>query len=184
MWSKFCLLFGLLSFSTLGMAQGEFNPPNTEDAIEAEFNKRIKKEYLNRVYIPKDLADCFIQLNKLIDDESKQKFKVAPEEVVSRKLHFSLGRWMMVNWSFYQGSRLSAYLKDLGIHEPDDMARFIIISYHRNLNRKELKVKEQIAFYQDYRKKELDSKRAEGEVIHEEKRIRAKPPEKKEDNKQ
>ncbi len=174
---KLCLLLVMLTFSVLAFTQKEFTPPSTEEAIEAEFQKRIKKEYLNRVYIPKDLADCFIQLNKLIDDDSKKKFKIAPEEVVSRKLHFSLGRWMMVNWSFYQGSRLSAYLKDLGIHEPDDMARFIIISYHRNLNRKELKIKEQITFYQEYREKERLEKQAGGEVIHEEKRIRTTPPE-------
>ena len=82
------------------LAQGEL--PSTDAEIEAEYQRRIKKEYLNRVYIPKDLADCFIQLNKLIDEESKAKFKRAPEEVVVRKLHFSLGRWMIHYWSFYQ----------------------------------------------------------------------------------
>ncbi len=176
---KLCLLLIMSTLSVFAFTQKEFTPPSTEGAIEAEYQKRIKKEYLNRVYIPKDLADCFIQLNKLIDEGSKKKFKVAPEEVVSRKLHFSLGRWMMVNWSFYQGSRLSAYLKDLGIYEPDDMARFIIISYHRNLNRKELKIKEQITFYKEYREKKRIEKQAAGEVIHEEKRILSAPPENK-----
>lgn len=173
---KLNLVLGLILTAGLAFAQ-EYNPPATEDAIEAEYQKRIKKEYLNRVYIPKDLADCFIQLNKLIDEESKRKFKTAPEEVVARKLHFSLGRWMMVNWSFYQGSRLSAYLKNIGIFYPDDMARFIIISYHRNLNRKELKVKEQVEFYQEYRKKKFEEEKTDGEVIYEEKRILEKAPE-------
>ena len=154
----------------VGGLKAQEDPPSTDEAIEQEYQKRIKKEYLNRVYIPKDLADCFIQLNQLIDDESKQKFKRAPEDVVARKLHFSLGRWMIHNWSFYQGSRLSAYLKGLGIHYPDDMARFIIISYHRNLNRQELNVKEQIEYYQQLREKEHQEAKTRGEVIYEEKR--------------
>ena len=177
MLKKLCFLLGILIITASLRAQEDFNPPSNEDAIEAEYQKRIKKEYLDRVYIPKDLTDCFIQLNKLIDQESKVKFKSAPEEVVAQKLHFSLGRWMMVNWSFYQGSRLSAYLKDLGIHYPDDMARFIIISYHRNLNRKELKIKEQVEFYQAYRQKLLEEERAGGKVIYEETRKRTTPPE-------
>lgn len=157
-------------------AQKSENPPGSEDAIEAEYQKRIKKEYLAGVYIPKDLADCFIQLNKLIDDQSKAKFKSAPEEVVAKKLHFSLGRWMMVNWSLYRGSRLSAYLKNVGVHFPDDMARFIIISYHRNLNRSELKIKEQVEYYQEYRKKKFDEEREAGEVIFEQKKKLTEPP--------
>ncbi len=162
-------LLGLLCGMGSLLAQGEL--PSSDADIEAEYQRRIKKEYLNRVYIPKDLADCFIQLNKLIDDESQAKFKNAPEDVVVRKLHFSLGRWMIHNWSFYQGSRLSAYLKDLGVHYPDDMARFIIITYHRNLNRNELKVKELVTVFQEERKKEFDSARSGGEVLHEESRI-------------
>src|SRR5690606_32780541 len=93
----------VLHFTYYSTAQ-EF--PVTEDQFEKEYQKRIQKEFLNGVYIPKDLADCFVQLNRLTDDASKTKFKNMPEEDAARKLHFSLGRWIIYNWGFYEGSRL------------------------------------------------------------------------------
>jgi Domain of unknown function (DUF6794) len=148
------------------------NPPATEDAFEEEYQKRITKENINGVYIPKDLADCFIQLNRLIDDESKAKFKKMSEADAATKLHFSLGRWIIYNWSFYEGSRLSFYLKNLGVSHPDDMARFIIITYHRNLNREKLNVKELIDYFKMKKEKEKKKRLDEGEVIFEETRKR------------
>ena len=108
---------------------------------EQAYQKRIKKERLFGVYIPKDLGDAFAQLNRLISKESKAKFKKANETIAVRKLHFSFGRWMIYNWSFYEGSRFSDYLRKLGIYDPDDMARFVMTTYHRNLNKKPLNVK-------------------------------------------
>ena len=168
---KILMMILLINCALISFAQ---NPPNTEDEFEIAYQKRIQKEYLNGVYIPKDLADCFIQLNRLTDDESKKKFKTMSEADAATKLHFSLGRWMIYNWSFYEGSRLSYYLKNLGISHPDDMAKFIIITYHRNLNKNKLEVK---ALIDDFAKKkeEEEKKRLEGgTIIHEETRIREK----------
>lgn len=159
----------VLHFTYYSTAQ-EF--PVTEDQFEKEYQKRIQKEFLNGVYIPKDLADCFVQLNRLTDDASKTKFKNMPEEDAARKLHFSLGRWIIYNWGFYEGSRLSFYLTNLGIGHPDDMAQFIIIAYHRNLNKNKLKVKELIDHYQAKREAEKKKRLQEGEIIHEETRKR------------
>lgn len=146
-----------------------------EQKYELEYQKRIKKEYLNRVYIPADLAEAFIQLNGLIDAESKKKFLSIDEQQAARKLHFSLGRWMMHNWGFYEGSRLSHYLKGLGITYPDDMARFIIITYHRNLSKTKLEVKALIDGFVEMREAEFQEKLKESEVIHQESRIVPKP---------
>ena len=147
-------------------------PPAIEDEFEKQYQKRIKKEVVNGVYIPMDLADCFIQLNQLIDKDSKNKFKNMSEGDASTKLHFSLGRWIIYNWSFYEGSRLSFYLKNLGISHPDDMAQFIIITYHRNLNKVQLDVKALIDHYQAKQENAKKKKREEGEVIFEETRKR------------
>jgi hypothetical protein len=94
------------------------------------------------------------------------------EEDAAIKLHFSLGRWMIYNWGFYEGSRLSYYLKNLGIGHPDDMAQFIIITYHRNLNKTKLNVKELIDHYKLKTEKARKERLEKGEVIHEEKRKR------------
>lgn len=160
------LLLGLSS-GTLLLSQ---DPANNESEYEAAYQKRIQKPYLNQVYIPADMAEAFAEFNRLIDQDSKKKFKSVPEDIAARKLHFSFGRWMTVNWSFYEGSRFSHYLKQVGVTHPDDMARFVIISYHRYLNKKPLEIKEQVTFYQEKRKAELEARRAQGKVIHSETR--------------
>ncbi len=129
------------------------------------YQKRIKKERLFGVYIPKDLGDAFAQLNKLISRESKNKFKNANEGVAIRKLHFSFGRWMIYNWGFYEGSRFSYYLKKLGIYDPDDMARFVMTAYHRNLNKKPLEIKNLIEEIQANRKRIKEKRLRKGTVI-------------------
>lgn len=112
-----------------------------ESDFEKQFQQRIKKDVINGVYIPQDLAECFQELNKKISEESKRKFKAMSEADAATKLHFSLGRWIWHNWSLYGGSRLSVYLNAVGVHHPEDMAKLIIISYHRYLNKKPLEVK-------------------------------------------
>lgn len=171
--SRIAFLVSLFSLiSILSFAQG---PPVYESDFEKKYKRNIQKDYLHGVYIPKDLADAFVQLNKLIDTDSKTKFKNAQEDIVADKLFFSLGRWIIHNWNFYGGSRFSHYIKNLGIHHPEDMARFVIIAYHRNLNRNSLNIKELI---QSFRKKQEQEKQKlfeNGEILHEEKRQRPRP---------
>lgn len=144
--------------------------PSTDEEFEKSYQTRIKKERLHGIYIPKDLADAFIQLNKLIDHQTKEQFRNMQEEQL-HKLGY-LGVWIISNWGFYEGSRLSHYLKEVGIHHPEDMAHFIILTYHRNLNRNKLNVKTLVDFYQQKEKEKLEKKQKEGTILHEEKRIR------------
>lgn len=170
---KILLLSLIIIWTGVSFAQERLT---VEEAYQKEYKKRIKKEYIYGVYIPKDLADAFVQLNRLTNKESKQIFKNMPEELAAKKLHFSLGRWIIYNWGFYKGSRLSHYIKKMGINHPDDMAHFIITSYHRNLLKKKLDIKAQIEFYQKKRKKEIDARKKRGTVIFQETRQRAKKP--------
>lgn len=149
------------------------SPPSSEKEYQAAYKKRIQEEYLYDVYIPMDLTDAFIQLNKLIEPSAKSEFKKMPEAAASRGLHYSFGRWMIHNWGFYGGSRLSHFIRELGIAHPDDMAQFIIISYHRSLNKNPLNVKEQVQYYQEKRKQLIEDKRKEnGKIISTTKRKR------------
>ena len=108
---------------------------------ELIYQQRIKKEQINGVYIPADLSECFIELNKKISREAKANFKVLEETTAAQKSYFGLGRWIWHNWSFYEGSRLSVYLNKVGVNHPEDMSQLIIITYHRYLNIKDLDVK-------------------------------------------
>jgi hypothetical protein len=151
---------------------GQEGPPNNKSEFEKGYEWRIRREVLNGVYIPKDLGDAFNELNKKIDKESQIKFAQVNEDTAASKLHFSLGRWMIVNWSFYEGSRFADYLRSAGISYPDDMARFVIITYHRYLNDEPLKVKELAQAIKERRKSEFEEKREQGTVIFEETRTR------------
>ena len=140
---------------TIGWADMYAQVPESAKQYEKEYNRRIKKEYLNEVYIPKDLTDAFIEIKRLSDKSSIASFQMAEEDTVAKKLYFSLGRWMIVNWGFHGGSRLSHWLKTkVGVSHPEDQAIFIIRTFHRSLNKKELGVKELVATLKENRNKE------------------------------
>jgi hypothetical protein len=143
-------------------------PANTEEEYQKRYNERITKDKLHGVYIPKNLDDAFVQLDKNISAESKEKIKVIPEDTVDALLHNRLGRWMITNWCFYEGSRFSHYLRSAGVTYPDDMADFTIIAYHRHLNGKPVELRELAKFYRESRKKEFEAQKKEGKVLKEE----------------
>lgn len=165
----FLLSLFLTLVSTPVFSQIE-KPAETKDEYESIYQQRIEQENINGVYIPRDLADAFAQLNRLIDAESKRKFLAVDEAEAARKLHFSLGRWITRNWGFYEGSRLSHYIRRIGVYHPDDMARFVIVSYHRYLNKKDLDIKEQLEFYQEKQAAQRKEYIEQGTILYQEKR--------------
>lgn len=167
------LFASFLFVFALGNLLAQEKPLTQEEQFQKEYAKRIKKERLYGVYIPKDIPDAFTQLNKLTARESKAAFKSVPENIAVKKLHFSLGRWITHNWGFYEGSRLSHYLKGLGTSHPEDQAKVIIIAYHRYLNKQPIKLKELGTQFQEARKKMLEERKNKGEVIFKEKRKRS-----------
>ena len=165
-------LFFILCFSASEVAAQK--PPETATEYERAYQQRIQREMINGVYIPKDMSEAFVELNRLVDEESRNKFKAIPETVAAEKLHFSFGRWLIKNWSFYEGSRLSVYLNQIGLFHPDDLARFVVITYHRNLNREPLEVKALVEQLQEARQ-QLEATRRQNApktIISEEKRKR------------
>lgn len=128
----------------------------TEAEIEAIYQERIKQEMINGVYIPVDLEDAHQELERLADPAGLASFKKAPEADVARKLHFGLGRWIMVNWGIDQGSRVSHYFRQKGISVPDDIVRVIIVTWHRKLNGHPQKLDEEIAVI----KKKMEEEKA------------------------
>lgn len=170
--TKFFLLLALGSATTAVF--GQFTPANNEEEFERQYQERIKKDILNGVYIPKNLDDVFVQLNKLISPESQTTIKAIPEDSVCILLHRRLGQWMIMNWSFYEGSRLSNYLRSAGITYPDDMADFLLLAYHRNLNGKPVNIKELAVGFRERRKQEYLEEHENLPVIFEEKRKKNK----------
>lgn len=122
--------------------------------IEKKWSDEDKVRYttdsLRGVYIPKDLEDCFKQIDSFWNDSTRMKVKQWTEDEFAGHAHFGFGMWMRNNWQLWGGSRLSKYFNEMGISHPDDMSGIILDSYHRNLNNKEIKLEEQVQHYKDY----------------------------------
>ncbi|MEO7175590.1 MAG: DUF6794 domain-containing protein [Saprospiraceae bacterium] len=149
--SYFFFLFAFL-FAQSAFAQ---EPTNSEAETKKRYEERIAKSRILGVYIPKDENDAMKELDRLIDESSKAKLKAHTEQEAMKKLHFSFGLWMITNWSFYEGSRLSAYMRQNGVSYPDDMAEILIACYHRHLNGTSLRFSELCAQYKASRDKEF-----------------------------
>ena len=131
---------------------GQSEIPGTRAQYDAMYQERIKKTHLHGAYIPLDLTDAFVELKKRIETKDLEAFKNMPEQTATLRLHYSFGRWIIHNWGFYGGSRLSHYIKQFGITHPDDMAQLILSAFHRSLNSKPIELKELVSFYKDKRK--------------------------------
>lgn len=106
-----------------------------EDAV------RFTTDTLRGVYIPKDLEECFVQLDSLLSDSLKAQIKVLSEDEFSTTAHFGLGLQLRNQWQLWGGSRLSKYLYDLNIYHPDHMSNFILRNYHQRLTSKAIDIK-------------------------------------------
>lgn len=142
----------------------------SEEEFKKQYELNIKKTRLDGVYIPADLEEAFEELQNLSTPEDIQKFKNGPENIVARKLHFGLGRWMAVNWKFYSGSRLSHLLKGKGLLSPDHMSQFMIIAFHRKLNNIPLEEDELILLLKEKRMDELSDQISRTKLLKEETR--------------
>ena len=140
--------------------------PNDAASYQKEYAKRITKERLFGVYIPKNLDESFVELDKKMAAQGKLKFQTMTEsEVVGKVL---LHRWLYQNWGFELGSRISHAIKtDFGVSFPDDAIDFILLSYHRKLLGKELQTNELAAIYKEKRKKAWEEKQKKATVVEE-----------------
>ncbi len=158
------LVFGLIVICGLCPADAQ-QDTTYQERYEVEYARRIAMTHINGRYIPRDVNEAMVRLDKLVDPVGKAKFKAQHEETAVKKIHFSFGRWIIYNWGFYEGSRLSHQLKKIGITYPDDMARTIMTCYHRHLHGKPLEVEKLADHFAEIRKKEVQSRLLEGQVI-------------------
>lgn len=128
------------------------------------------KEEINGVYIPSTMSEAFREIISLSSDSSLDKLKAAPEEVAATKLHLGLGKWIAAKWNFYEGSRFTKYLNELGVSFPDDMIQFTIVSFHRYLNKRDLNLEERASVYQKKRQLEHEERLKSARILSKRKR--------------
>ncbi|MEZ4687504.1 MAG: DUF6794 domain-containing protein [Bacteroidia bacterium] len=121
---KTCILFALLISMQFAFAQKQTKPHNLEQ--------------------------CFAQLDEMLADSTKDKIMAGSEDDFVVNSHFGLGRWMRNNWGLWGNSKLRKFFKKMGLFHPDDMSSIILRSYYRYLKDEEIRLEEQVKFYQDY----------------------------------
>ncbi len=104
--------------------------------------------------IPKNLEECFIELKKILPEGALEKFKNTKEDEAVVNAHFGLGIWIRNEWIRNRPGEsqrpLKKYFSDIGIYHPDDMSSIILRSFHRYLNSKDIKLEQQVNYYQEY----------------------------------
>ena len=107
-----------------------------QDKRAREYQLRIEMDSINGVYIPKDIEDCCVQLDKILSEKDKEYIKGLLKEDILKHLHFGLGMWIRNNWGLWGGSRLQQYFFDKKIDHPDGMSGEILRAYYDWLNKK------------------------------------------------
>jgi len=155
MFLRYILLITITLTLSSAYAQDKAPMPTTPEEAEAKYAKNIKKSRINGVYIPKDHIEALQELKEMSPAESLAKFRTQSEDMVVKKLHFGLGRWIRYNWNFYEGSRLAEHLKTMGVSHPDDMSTFLMKLLHRDLNGNPANEKELAAELSEARSKKI-----------------------------
>lgn len=105
-----------------------------KDICNSYVAENIQKDSIDGVYIPKDIKDCFLQLDKLLSEEDRSTIRNLENAEETIQFHHSLGMWIRNNWGLWGGSRLSKYLLSNGLKEPDEMSATILELYYHWLN--------------------------------------------------
>lgn len=139
--------------------------------MDSLYQANLSKKKINGVYIPVDMKEAFRELIHLSSEKSLDKLKAAPEEIAATKLHLGLGKWISAKWNFYEGSRFTQYLNDLGVTHPDDMIQFTIVSFHRFLNQRDLALQQRADAYKLKRENEFAERLKKARTIEKRKRV-------------
>lgn len=124
-----------------------------EDKWRAEDKVRYSTDTLRGVYIPKDLEDCFKQIDSFWNDTVKNEVRTMTSSEFGGNTHFGIGLWMRNNWQLWGGSRLSKYMNDLGIYHPDNMSGTILSLYYKYLTEEEFDLAKEIEKIKEQRSK-------------------------------
>lgn len=98
------------------------------------YKKRIIADSINGLYIPKNLEECFLELNKLLKTKDIETIKKLEDRDKTILYHHGFGTWLRNNWGLWNGSRLQIYFIKKGITHPDGMSVTILKYYYDWLN--------------------------------------------------
>src|SRR3712207_2155195 len=84
-----------------------------------EYQRRLTAEAIGGVYIPKDLGECFAELDRMLSEVDREEMRALPKPKEMIRYHFGLGMSLRNRWGLWGGSRLRKYFADRGVEHPD-----------------------------------------------------------------
>lgn len=113
---------------------------------QLEINPTLDPQSHTGFFIPGDVQECFVELDKMLPTNVRENLRANPDESLTSE-HFGLGLWMRNNWGLWSGkSRLKQHFDGLGIQNADSISSIILSSYWRYLNGKPLELPRQIVY--------------------------------------
>ena len=109
------------------------NPTNLEEAVKYLINH--------------------LQSSEGAIDESKHWASLDEDYAVS-SIHMFAGMSLRNKLELWHENDLTKWFNSIGIVHPDDISGIIFTSTHRKLNKKDIRLNQQIEFYQDFWKKQ------------------------------
>ncbi len=100
----------------------------------AWYERRIVADTIDGIYIPRDIEDCFSQLDSILAFKNRRGIIAQPNRESMSKYHFGLGMWLRNNWGLWSGSRLERYFYARGVYHPDNMSGAILEYYYDYLH--------------------------------------------------
>ena len=98
--------------------------------MEDARRRNLLAETINGRYIPKDLGDSFVELDKTLNEADRKEMLALKDRGDMLLYHMGLGMWMRNNWGLWGGSRLQKYFTDRGVDHPDNMSGVILDYYY------------------------------------------------------
>jgi len=107
---------------------------NIEFLEEEAYKRKFQLDSINGIYIPKNIKECFLELDKLLSKEDIKKIKQLKDKSKTIAYHHGLGTWIRNNWGLWGGSRFQKYMEDRVEDQPDGWSGTILEFYWEWLN--------------------------------------------------
>ena len=91
-----------------------------QEAEYKEYIIRTEKDSINSIYIPKNIEDCFLTLNKILSQSDIDTIKLLPNREETIRYHLGLGMWLRNNWvTLGMDLDCKKYFNDRDVNHPD-----------------------------------------------------------------
>ena len=129
------------------------------DSLLKELSKAKADTFGRITSVPANFEGCISQIDSLLSDRMKDWIRCLPDGEFRGFVHHSFGMYLRNNWGLWGDTQLSGNLYEMDILHPDDMTGIILNCYQRKLKGEDIKLQEQLKYYQDFWRKNGTSDR-------------------------